>query len=47
VSPVQIAALALWVGPHFLDFDDRVRNHEDRENELIYNPFDSGIGVGD
>ncbi|MBC7856524.1 MAG: hemerythrin domain-containing protein, partial [Pirellulaceae bacterium] len=27
----QSAALALWVGPRFLDFDARLRDHEDRE----------------
>jgi len=43
----QTAALALWVGPHFLDFDARLSDHEQRENELIYDAFDSDIGVGD
>lgn len=43
----QNAALALWVSPAFLDFDARLRDHEDRENELIYDAFDSDIGVGD
>ncbi|MGI8981347.1 MAG: hemerythrin domain-containing protein [Pirellulaceae bacterium] len=43
----QAAALALWVGPRFLDFDARLRDHEDRENELIYDAFDSDIGCGD
>ena len=43
----QTAALAVWVGPRFLDFDASLRDHEDRENELIYDAFDSDIGVGD
>ncbi len=43
----QTAALAVWVGPRFLDFDHRLRSHEDRENELIYDAFDVDIGVGD
>lgn len=43
----QTAALALWVGPQFLDFDARIRDHEERENELIYDAFESDIGVGD
>ena len=43
----QTAALAVWVGPQFLDFDARLSDHEQRENELIYDAFDSDIGVGD
>jgi len=43
----QLAALALWVAPEFLEFDARLRDHEERENELIYDAFDSDIGVGD
>ena len=40
----QHAALALWVGPQFLEFDLRLRMHEERENELIYDAYDSDIG---
>jgi hypothetical protein len=43
----QHAALALWLGPQFLELDARLRNHEERENELIYEAYDSDIGVGD
>jgi hypothetical protein len=43
----QHAALALWIGPEFLEFDQRLRNHEDRENELIVDAYDGDIGVGD
>ena len=41
------AALALWIGPQFLQFDARLRSHEERENELIYEAYDGDIGVGD
>lgn len=41
------AALALWIGPQFLDFDARLRSHEERENDLIYEAYDGDIGVGD
>jgi hypothetical protein len=43
----QHAALALWIGPQFLEFDQRFRSHEERECELIYDAYDSDIGVGD
>jgi hypothetical protein len=41
------AALALWIGPEFLKFDARFRDHEQRENELIVEAYDGDIGVGD
>jgi hypothetical protein len=43
----QHAALALWIGPRFLEFDARLRDHEERENDLILEAFDGDIGVGD
>lgn len=43
----QHAALALWIGPQFLHFDTRLRNHEERENDLILEAYDGDIGVGD
>ena len=43
----QHAALALWLGPQFLEFDERLRSHEERENELIVDAYDADIGVGD
>jgi hypothetical protein len=43
----QHAALALWIGPQFLDLDARLRSHEERENDLIYEAYDGDIGVGD
>ena len=43
----QHAALTLWLGPQFLSFDDRLRSHEERENELIVDAYDADIGVGD
>jgi hypothetical protein len=43
----QHAALALWLGPEFLDFDSRLRSHEERENGLIVEAYDGDIGVGD
>lgn len=43
----QHAALALWLCPQFLEFDDRLRSHEERENELIVDAYDADIGVGD
>lgn len=43
----QSAALALWIGPEFLDFGVRLRSHEERENELIFEAYDGDIGVGD
>jgi hypothetical protein len=43
----QHAALALWLGPEFLDFDSRLRSHEERENDLIVEAYDGDIGVGD
>jgi hemerythrin-like domain-containing protein len=41
------AALAVWLGPEFLDFDARLRRHEERENDLIFEAYDADIGVGD
>jgi hypothetical protein len=43
----QHAALALWIGPEFLAFDERLRSHEERENELIMDAYDGDLGVGD
>ena len=43
----QHAALALWIGPRFLEFDRWLRSHEERENELITQAYDDDIGVGD
>jgi hypothetical protein len=43
----QHAALALWLGDEFLDFDQRLRDHEERENELIVEAYEADIGVGD
>lgn len=43
----QHAALAVWLGPRFLDFDARLRSHEERENDLIFEAYDADIGVGD
>ncbi|HEY2416181.1 MAG TPA: hemerythrin domain-containing protein [Pirellulaceae bacterium] len=43
----QHAALALWLGPEFLDFDSRLRSHEERENDLIMEAYEGDIGVGD
>ena len=41
------AALAVWLGPEFLDFDALLRKHEERENDLIFEAYDADIGVGD
>jgi hypothetical protein len=41
------AALTLWVGPEFLQFEQRIRDHEDRENCLIMDAYEGDIGVGD
>lgn len=43
----QHAALALWLPSQFLEFDERLRSHEERENELIVEAYDGDIGVGD
>src|SRR5436305_1865906 len=43
----QHAELALWLGREFLDFDARLRSHEERENELIMDAYDGDLGVGD
>jgi hypothetical protein len=43
----RLAALAVWLGPEFLDFDGRLRSHEARENDLIFEAYDADIGVGD
>jgi hypothetical protein len=42
----QHAALALWIGSQFLELDQRLRRHEERENELILDAYDD-LGVGD
>lgn len=42
----QHAALALWLGSQFLELDQRLRRHEERENELILDAYDD-LGVGD
>ena len=43
----QLATLALWIGPGYLGFDDALRDHESRENELIYEAYDTDLGAGD
>jgi hypothetical protein len=43
----QHAELALWIGPEFLAFDERLRQHEDQEIELITEAYSGDIGVGD
>lgn len=43
----QLATLALWIGPEFIDFDAALRDHESRENELIYEAYDTDLGTGD
>ncbi|MDX1947943.1 MAG: hemerythrin domain-containing protein [Pirellulaceae bacterium] len=43
----QHATLALWIGDEFLLFDERLRSHESRENDLIYEAYDEDIGGGD
>jgi hypothetical protein len=43
----QPAELALWISPQFLRFETALRSHEARETELIYDAYDSDIGVGD
>jgi hypothetical protein len=43
----QHAALALWIGPEFLEFDGRLLSHEERETDLIMEAYDGDIGVGD
>jgi hypothetical protein len=43
----QLATLALWIGPEFSEFDLALRDHESRENELIYEAYDTDIGTGD
>jgi hypothetical protein len=43
----QHAALALWIGPEFLAFDERLRQHEEQESELIVEAYSGDIGVGD
>jgi hypothetical protein len=43
----QCAALALWLGPQFLELDARLRSHEERENALICEAYDGDLGVGD
>lgn len=39
-----LATLALWIGPRFLEFDARLRDHESRENDLIFEAFDDDLG---
>jgi hypothetical protein len=43
----QHAALALWIGPEFLEFDQNLRRHEERENELIFDAYDQDLGGED
>jgi hypothetical protein len=43
----QHAALALWIGPEFIEFDQRLRQHEEREYDLIQEAYSGDIGVGD
>jgi hypothetical protein len=43
----QHAELALWIGPEFLELEQRLRQHEERENELIMDAYEGDIGVGD
>lgn len=43
----KLAALAVWIGSVFLEFDVRLRRHEERENDLIFEAYDADIGVGD
>ncbi len=43
----QLATLALWIGPEFLRFDEALHDHESRENDLIYEAFDTDLGTGD
>ena len=43
----QHTELALWIGPEFLAFDARLRQHEDQEAELITEAYSGDIGVGD
>jgi hypothetical protein len=43
----QHAALALWIGPEFLAFDERLRGHEERECALILDAYEGDLGVGD
>lgn len=47
VHSEQMATLALWIGPEFLRFDEALRDHESRENDLIFEAFDTDIGTGD
>lgn len=43
----RLTALAVWVGPVFLEFDARLRSHEERENDLIFEAYDADIGGED
>lgn len=43
----QHTELALWIGPEFLAFDGRLRDHEDRESDLITEAYSGDLGVGD
>jgi hypothetical protein len=43
----QLATLALWLGPEFLAFDEALRDHESRENELIFDAYETDLGAGD
>ena len=38
-------SVALWIGPRFLAFDERLRKHEDDENELIMDALAIHLGV--
>lgn len=42
----QHGTLLTWLGPRFVSFDVRLKDHESRENELILAAYDD-IGVGD
>lgn len=44
VYDLQLAQLAAWLGPQFATFDQALRNHESRENELIMDAIDSDLG---
>lgn len=43
----QHTALALWIGDEFLNFDERLRSHEEREIDLIFEAYDGDIGGED
>lgn len=43
----QLTTLALWLGREYLHFDTAMRDHESRENDLIFEAYDTDIGTGD